>query len=165
MSKRLEGKTAIVTGGARGIGRAISVKLASEGANVVICDLVINEAAEETIKLIDQEYDMIEATNMADEAVIQKSKQALGKMEAILGNPQTINSLVNDILEHYENYRANLLTGKAMIVAYSRGIALDIYNKMEMKGVLAHLPYVSLKKFLIFLFFTCWSKLSRPSSV
>lgn len=53
MSKRLEGKTAIVTGGARGIGRAISVKLASEGANVVICDLVINEAAEETIKLIE----------------------------------------------------------------------------------------------------------------
>ena len=54
MSKRLEGKTAIVTGGARGIGRAISVKLASEGANVVICDLVINEAAEETIKLIEE---------------------------------------------------------------------------------------------------------------
>ncbi len=55
MSKRLEGKTAIVTGGARGIGRAISVKLASEGANVVICDLVINEAAEKTIKLIEEQ--------------------------------------------------------------------------------------------------------------
>ena len=55
MSKRLEGKTAIVTGGARGIGRAISVKLASEGANVVICDLVINEAAEETVKLIEEQ--------------------------------------------------------------------------------------------------------------
>lgn len=53
MSKRLEGKTAIVTGGGRGIGRAISVKLASEGANVIICDIVINEAAEETIKLIE----------------------------------------------------------------------------------------------------------------
>ena len=49
MSKLLEGKTAIVTGGARGIGRAISVKLAKEGANVVICDLVINEVAEETV--------------------------------------------------------------------------------------------------------------------
>ena len=55
MSKRLEGKTAIVTGGARGIGRAISVKLASEGANVVICDLVINEVAEETVKLIEEQ--------------------------------------------------------------------------------------------------------------
>ena len=85
---------------------------------------------EETIKLIDQEYDMIEAANQADEEVIQKSKQSLGKMEAILGNPQTIDSLVNDILDHYENYRANLLTGKAMIVAYSREIALKIYHRI-----------------------------------
>ena len=55
MNRRLEGKTAIVTGGARGIGRAISVKLASEGANVVICDIAINEAAEETLKLIEEQ--------------------------------------------------------------------------------------------------------------
>ena len=85
---------------------------------------------EETIKLIDQEYDMIEATDQADEAVIQKSKQMLGKMEAILGNPQTIDSLVTDIINHYENYRADLLTGKAMIVAYSRAIAMDIYMRI-----------------------------------
>lgn len=85
---------------------------------------------EETIKLIDQEYDLMEATGEADEAVIQKSKQMLGKMEAVLGNPQTIDSLVNDILDHYENYRANLLTGKAMIVAYSRGIAMQLYHRI-----------------------------------
>ena len=84
----------------------------------------------ETIKLIDQEYEMLEATDQADEAVIQKSKQMLGRMEAILGNPQTIDSLVTDIIDHYENYRANLLTGKAMIVAYSRGVAMDIYRRI-----------------------------------
>ncbi len=84
----------------------------------------------ETIELIDKEYNLIEASNQADEEVIQKSKQMLSKMEAVLGNPQTINSLVNDILDHYENYRANLLTGKAMIVAYSRAIAIDIYHKI-----------------------------------
>ena len=84
----------------------------------------------ETIELIDKEYNLIEATDQADEEVIQKSKQMLGNMEAVLGNPQTINSLVNDILDHYENYRANLLTGKAMIVAYSRAIAIDIYKKI-----------------------------------
>lgn len=85
---------------------------------------------EETIRLIDQEYELLEATNQADPEIIQKSKQTLGKMDAILGNPQTINSLVNDILDHYENYRADLLTGKAMIVAYSRAIAIDIYKKI-----------------------------------
>ena len=50
-------------------------------------------------------------------------------MEAILGAEQTINSLVNDILDHYENIRENLLTGKAMIVAYSRPIAMKVYKR------------------------------------
>src|SRR3954447_12357545 len=36
---RFEGKTAIVTGGARGIGRAIVERLASEGSNVLIADI------------------------------------------------------------------------------------------------------------------------------
>ena len=83
---------------------------------------------EATLKLIDDEYDIM-AEN-ADPATIEKSKRELGQMEAILGNDKTINSLVSDILSHYENYRANLLTGKAMIVAYSRAIALKIYNRI-----------------------------------
>ncbi|WP_294408508.1 type I restriction endonuclease subunit R [uncultured Ruminococcus sp.] len=83
---------------------------------------------EKTLELIDQEYDIM--ANNADPEVIEKSKKELGQMEAILGNDQTINSLVNDILYHYENNRANLLTGKAMIVAYSRPIAMKIYKKI-----------------------------------
>ena len=83
---------------------------------------------ENTLRLIDDEYELM-AQN-ADEEVIQKSKKELGKMEAILGAEETINSLVSDILDHYENYRANLLTGKAMIVAYSRPIAMKIYNRI-----------------------------------
>ena len=66
----------------------------------------------------------------ADAEVIEKSKKQLGQMEAILGNDKTINSLVEDILDHYENNRENLLTGKAMIVAYSRTIAMKIYKKI-----------------------------------
>ena len=38
--------------------------------------------------------------------------------------------MVDDILDHYENYRDNLLTGKAMIVAYSRPIAMKIYERI-----------------------------------
>ena len=83
---------------------------------------------EETLKLIDQEYALMEED--ADPEVIAKSKHLLGRMEAILGNEKTINSLVDDILNHYENYRENLLTGKAMIVAYSRPIAMKIYNRI-----------------------------------
>lgn len=83
---------------------------------------------ETTLKLIDKEYDLM-ALN-ADDEVIEKSKRDLGKIEAVLGNEKTINSLVCDILEHYEDNRENLLTGKAMIVAYSRSIAMKIYKKI-----------------------------------
>ena len=83
---------------------------------------------EETLRIIDKEYDIM-AMN-ADPEVIEKSKKELGQMEAILGNERTVASLVDDILDHYESYRADLLTGKAMIVAYSRSIAIKIYNRI-----------------------------------
>ncbi len=81
-----------------------------------------------TLQLIDKEYDIM--ANNADPDVIEKSKRELGQMETILSDDKTINSLVNDILNHYENNRENLLTGKAMIVAYSRPIALKIYHRI-----------------------------------
>lgn len=83
---------------------------------------------EPTLRLVDKEYELM--AHNADPEVIEKSKRELGQMEAILGNPSTINSLVTDIIEHYETNRADKLTGKAMIVAYSRTIALDIYHKI-----------------------------------
>lgn len=48
--KLLEGKTAVITGAARGIGKAIAVKFASEGANVAFTDLVYDEKAQEVEK-------------------------------------------------------------------------------------------------------------------
>ena len=51
MTKKLEGKVALVSGSGRGIGRSIALKLASEGARLVINDLD-TEPAEETIALI-----------------------------------------------------------------------------------------------------------------
>lgn len=82
----------------------------------------------EVLRLIDAEYDLM--AHNADPEVIEKSKKQLGQMETILGDDSTINSLVTDVLDHYENNRANLLTGKAMIVAYSRPIAMKIYRKI-----------------------------------
>ena len=81
-----------------------------------------------TLQLIDATYDLLEQN--ADSATIEKSKKMLGQMESVLGAESTITSLCTDIVEHYEKYRANLLTGKAMIVAYSRSIAIKIYRKI-----------------------------------
>lgn len=82
-----------------------------------------------TLELIDKEYELM--AQDADEEVIEKSKKHLAKMEEVLGNDNTINSLVGDILKHYEENRAGLLTGKAMIVAYSRSIAMKIYRRIS----------------------------------
>ena len=81
-----------------------------------------------TLALIDATYDLLE--QQSDPVTIEKSKKMLGQMESVLGADSTIQSLSEDIVTHYEKYRANLLTGKAMIVAYSRTIAMKIYRKI-----------------------------------
>ena len=81
-----------------------------------------------TLQLIDSTYDLLE--QQADSVTIEKSKKMLGQMESVLGADSTIESLCLDIVTHYETNRANLLTGKAMIVAYSRPIAMKIYRKI-----------------------------------
>ena len=81
-----------------------------------------------TLALIDATYDLLE--QQSDPVTIEKSKKMLGQMESVLGADSTIQSLYEDIVTHYEKYRANLLTGKAMIVAYSRTIAMKIYRKI-----------------------------------
>ncbi len=83
---------------------------------------------ENTLHLIDATYDLLEES--ADSQTIEKSKKMLGQMESVLGADSTIQSLCEDIVQHYEQNRMHLLTGKAMIVAYSRPIAMRIYRKI-----------------------------------
>ena len=83
---------------------------------------------EDMLRLIDAEYEIL-AQN-AEEYAIEKSKKELGKMESILGAQQTIDALCQDIVAHYENSRQYEQTGKAMIVAYNRKIAMSIYNRL-----------------------------------
>lgn len=66
----------------------------------------------------------------ANEQDIERSKKEPDNMEAILATPETINTLYQDIIAHYEGGRENLLTGKVPIVVCSRPIAMDIYYKI-----------------------------------
>ena len=83
---------------------------------------------DDVLRLIDAEYDIM-AQNAEDYA-IEKSKKELGRMDSILGAEQTITALCEDIVKHYEENRQHELTGKAMIVGYSRSIAMAIYRKL-----------------------------------
>lgn len=82
----------------------------------------------EKVAQIDQLYK--EFAEQADERSIEKSKKNVGGLDAVLSTPETIESLCKDIVEHYENNRSDILSGKALIVAYSRTAAIKIYYEI-----------------------------------
>ena len=84
---------------------------------------------EETIRKIDAEYEKL-SDEGATPQQIEESMHEMSHLEEILGAPETIDSLVQDILKHYEDNRQYELTGKAMIVAFSRPIAIRIYKRI-----------------------------------
>ena len=88
----LDGKVALVTGAARGIGKAIALKFASEGADVAFTDLVINEAAEETIAEIAAYGHKVKgyASNAANfdetHTVVEEILKEFGKIDILVNN-------------------------------------------------------------------------------
>ena len=90
--KLLEGKTAIVTGAARGIGKAIAMKLASEGANIAFTDLAYNEAVQavenelKAMGVIVKAY----ASNAADYTdtlkVVEEIMNDFGRIDILVNN-------------------------------------------------------------------------------
>ena len=84
---------------------------------------------EQTLQALDKEYDAL-AEEGADELLLEKSKKELSHLDQLLGADATIDSLVKDIINHYEKYRAHELTGKAMIVCMTRRIAIKLYQKL-----------------------------------
>ena len=55
----LTGKTALITGAARGIGKAIALKYASEGANIAFTDLVLNDDMKAGLEATRQEIEAL----------------------------------------------------------------------------------------------------------
>ena len=88
----LTGKTALVTGAARGIGKAIALKFAEEGANVAFTDLVIDENGEATKAEIEAKgvKCMAYASNAADfaqtEEVVGQVHKDFGSIDILVNN-------------------------------------------------------------------------------
>ena len=92
----LTGKTALITGAARGIGKAIALKYASEGANIAFTDLVLNEEMKAGLEATRQEIESLGvkclayAGNAADfaetEAVVNKIKEDFGSIDILVNN-------------------------------------------------------------------------------
>jgi meso-butanediol dehydrogenase / (S,S)-butanediol dehydrogenase / diacetyl reductase len=83
---RLDGKVAIVTGAGGGIGRAIVIRLAEEGAQVVAAD-VNEERAAETAELAGASYEVVDVSRPEDvERLVATTVERHGKLTTICNN-------------------------------------------------------------------------------
>ncbi|MDE5787952.1 MAG: SDR family NAD(P)-dependent oxidoreductase, partial [Bacteroidaceae bacterium] len=94
--KLLEGKTALVTGAARGIGKAIALKFAQEGANIAFTDLVLNDDMAAGLEATRCEIEAVgvkclayagDASNFAEtEETVKKIKEDFGSIDILVNN-------------------------------------------------------------------------------
>ena len=77
---------------------------------------------------IDNYYKFIEESGTADEYAINKSKQMMAKISQVIEDPDRLELIVKDIINHYEE-RKDMDADYAMVVAYSRKAAYIMYKK------------------------------------
>ncbi|MBE6220707.1 MAG: 3-oxoacyl-[acyl-carrier-protein] reductase [Rikenellaceae bacterium] len=90
--KLLEGKVALVTGAARGIGKAIAIRFAEQGANVAFTDLAINETAEQTLAELEalgvkaKAYASNAASFEESHEVVKQIMEDFGRIDVLVNN-------------------------------------------------------------------------------
>ncbi len=88
----LQGKTAIITGGARGIGKAIAIKFASEGANIAITDLMVDETVQAFVKELESKgvkakaYASNAANYAETQTVVSNVAADFGQVDVLVNN-------------------------------------------------------------------------------
>jgi meso-butanediol dehydrogenase/(S,S)-butanediol dehydrogenase/diacetyl reductase len=151
---RLDGRTALVTGGGSGIGRAISRRFAAEGASVVVAD-VVGERAEETAAEIGGRAVQADVT-VADD--VARMVEAAGAVDVLVNNAG--GGMANGVLEIDEeawdhdvelNLKSAFLCSKAVLPGMIERGAGVIVNIASVNGMayFANEPYSAAKAGLL----------------
>lgn len=153
---RVEGKTAIVTGGGSGIGRSSCLRLAGEGANVVVTD-IDEERGEETAGLISQDggeatFLRHDVTSEDDwESVVREAEDRYGRVDVLLNNAglYLIKPLAETTLEEWNNLMAINVTGvflgmkhtAPLMAERESGSIINLSSVAGLMGVPGHALY------------------------
>jgi NAD(P)-dependent dehydrogenase (short-subunit alcohol dehydrogenase family) len=149
MSRLLAGKTAVITGASSGIGRAIAVSFASEGANVVIADRDIQpiEGGDPTAELITRTggeaiFEQTDVTRWDDiDSLIAKTAERYGRLDILVNNAATYSgtALADTSAEQWETVMDVNVTG--MFYGCKRAIRQMMMQepKNEVRGRLINL--------------------------
>ena len=118
-SGKLQGKAAVITGGDSGIGRAVALAFAREGADVLIAYLDEHEDAQETVRIVEKEgrHCIAMAGDIGQEAhcqqIVQRAVQEFGKLDILVNNAayQEVIESIQDVTESMlmRTYRTNIL--------------------------------------------------------
>ena len=144
MAGRLDGRIAVVTGGASGIGRATSIRFAEEGANVVVADLNPDRAAETAaaVKALGRKSMVVKcdtSTSADNEALAEAAAAEFGRIDILVaaagishalyvsgeasertGADRSASFIINKPVEYWEKVMAVNLTG---VMLTNRAIA------------------------------------------
>ena len=145
---KLAGKTAIVTGGGRDIGRAVAVKLASEGANVAINYFASSQGAEETVaqveavggKAIAIQGDLNKAADV--DALVAQTVETFGGVDILVNNAGGLiarKTIADMELEHWNavmslNLTSTFLMTKACLAHMSKGAIVNLASQAGRDG-------------------------------
>ena len=145
----LNGKVALITGASGGIGRAIAVRLAEDGMNLVLCGRNI-EKLNETARLTGREGDMLVLPidlngSQAVEAVFEKTIERFGGLDALVNNAGLAQSVPFEEIPEEEYDRIMLINTKIPFLMCQKALPLlrqsDVRIIINIGSVVSHNGY------------------------
>ena len=118
-NNRLRNKIALITGGDSGIGKAVAILFAKEGADVAIAYLKETKDAKATKKIIEEQYGR---TCLVIPGDLSKEQHCLAAVKKTLKQFKRIDILVNNAALHYENKKLEDLTTRELIKTFATNI-------------------------------------------
>jgi sorbitol-6-phosphate 2-dehydrogenase len=161
MAGVLEDRIALVTGGAQGLGQAISMRLAQEGAHVVVCDINEQDAAKTAVEIATgwQRRAIAVKADVTDEsqveAMVQRTVKEFGRLDIVVSNAGIL--IAEEVTEFpAEKWRAVInvnLFGYFLVAKHAaavmkgqrKGVILQINSKSGKKGSYKNSAYAASK--------------------